>query len=103
VSWKAYSEAMFAALGSKKRPTSLPLGVAYAAAAAMTLWGRAIRSRERPPLTLYPVEQGSRDYHFSNAKARGLLGFEPRIFHEEGLAITARAYLKDRAGRGERK
>jgi nucleoside-diphosphate-sugar epimerase len=45
---------------------------------------------------MYPIEQGSSDYHFSNAKARELLGFEPKVFYEEGLARTARAYLEDK-------
>jgi nucleoside-diphosphate-sugar epimerase len=49
---------------------------------------------------MYPVEQGSTDYHFSNAKARALLGFEPKVFYEEGLALTAEAYLEERRARG---
>ena len=64
----------------------------------MTAAARAVSRPERPPLTLYTVEQGSRDYHFSNRKARELLGFEPRVFYEEGLARTARAYLENRRG-----
>jgi nucleoside-diphosphate-sugar epimerase len=65
----------------------------------MTLAARTVRSSVAPPLTMYRVEQGSRDYHFSNEKARALLGFEPRVFYEEGLVRTARAYLEDRARR----
>src|SRR5208337_748703 len=94
---KDYVRAMFAAVGSKKKPTSLPKGLAFAAAWLMTLGARAIRRRDPPPLTMYRVEQGSRNYHFSNEKARKLLGFEPRVFYEEGLALTAKAYLEDRA------
>jgi nucleoside-diphosphate-sugar epimerase len=48
------------------------------------------------------VDQGSQDYHFSNAKARELLGFEPKVFYREGLALTAQAYLADRATGGKR-
>jgi nucleoside-diphosphate-sugar epimerase len=99
VAWREYVRVMFAAVGTKKRPASLPKPLAFAAAALMTAAARALRAAEAPPLTLYRVEQGSRDYHFSNAKARELLGFEPRVFYEEGLVRTARAYLEDRARR----
>jgi nucleoside-diphosphate-sugar epimerase len=99
VPWKDYSRAMFAAVGSKKRPTRLPRPLAYAAAGAMTAAYAAVRSPKAPALTMYRVEQGSRNFHFSNAKARALLGFEPKIFYEEGLARTARAYLADRSAR----
>jgi nucleoside-diphosphate-sugar epimerase len=97
VAWRDYVRAMFASVGSKKKPTSLPKGFAFAVAWLMTLGARAIRRRDPPPLTMYRVEQGSRDYHFSNEKARRLLGFEPRVFYEEGLALTAKAYLEERA------
>jgi nucleoside-diphosphate-sugar epimerase len=97
VAWKDYVRAMFAAVGSLKRPTGLPKSLAFAAAWLMTLGARALRRPEAPPLTMYRVEQGSQDYHFSNGKARELLGFEPRVFYEEGLARTAKAYLEERA------
>jgi 2-alkyl-3-oxoalkanoate reductase len=103
VPWKDYAQVMFAAVGSKKRPTSLPSPLAYAAAGVMTAGAKAFGRREAPPLTMYRVEQGSQDYHFSNAKARTLLGFEPKVFYEEGLALTARAYLEERAERKGRK
>ena len=97
VAWKDYVRVMFAAVGSRKRPTSLPKAIAFTAATLMTIGARALGRTTAPPLTMYRVEQASRDYHFSNGKARGLLGFEPRVFFEEGLVLTARAYLEDRA------
>jgi sterol-4alpha-carboxylate 3-dehydrogenase (decarboxylating) len=102
VSWKDYARVMFEAVSSRKRPTSLPRPLAYAAARTMTAAAKALKLKRAPPLTLYRVEQGSQDYHFSNAKARALLGFEPKVFFEEGLALTAEAYLKERAVRGKR-
>ena len=83
------------AVGSKKRPVGTPKSLAYAAAWLMSTGARAIQRQTRPLLTLYPIEQASQDYHFSNEKARELLGFEPRVFHEEGLARTAKAYLQE--------
>ncbi len=98
VSWKDYVRVMFDAVGSKKRPVGTPKSLAYAAAWLMSTGARAVQRQTRPLLTLYPIEQASQDYHFSNEKARELLGFEPRVFHEEGLARTAKAYLQARAG-----
>jgi nucleoside-diphosphate-sugar epimerase len=100
VSWKDYSQAMFDALGSKKKPTRCPAPIAYAAAGLMTAAAKAARSKSAPPLTLYVVDQGSRNFHFSNAKARDLLGFEPTVFFEEGLKLTVKAYLEEREARG---
>jgi 2-alkyl-3-oxoalkanoate reductase len=101
VRWKDYAAAFYEAVGSRRGPRSLPRPLAYAAAAAMTAAARAARSRKRPLLTLYVVEQGSRDFHFSNEKARSLLGFEPRVFYEEGIALTANAYIREKAGAKE--
>jgi len=100
VAWKDYSRAMLDAVGSKARQLGLPRPLAYAAAGIMTMAAKAARSEARPTLTAYVVEQGSRNFHFSNSKARDLLGFEPKIFYQEGLAMTARAYLDERAARG---
>jgi len=99
VPWKDYVEVMFRAVGSTKRPTSLPVPLAYAAAGVMTSFAKLFRFRKAPPLTLYRVEQGSQNYHFSNEKARRLLGFEPKTFYREGLEITARAFLAERKNR----
>ena len=99
VPWRDYARIMFEAVGSRKRPTSLPRPLAYAAAGAMTAAARMFKAKRAPPLTMYRVEQGSQDYHFSNAKARALLGFEPKVYFEEGLALTAKAYLAERAAK----
>jgi 2-alkyl-3-oxoalkanoate reductase len=99
VRWKDYARALYSALDSKRRPVSLPRPLAYAAAAVLTGAAKAVRSGKRPLLTMYVVEQGSRNFHFSNEKARDLLGFEPRIFFEEGVVRTAEAYIRDRSSK----
>jgi nucleoside-diphosphate-sugar epimerase len=99
VSWRDYARVMFEAVGSRKRPVSMPKPIAYSAAAAMTGLAKALRSPKAPMLTMYRVVQGSHDYHFSNAKARELLGFSPKVFYEEGLQRTARSYMDARLKR----
>jgi 2-alkyl-3-oxoalkanoate reductase len=99
VAWRDYSLSMLDAVGSKRSPLGLPAPIAYAAAGFMTAAAKALRSSSRPPLTAYVVEQGAHNFHFSNEKARDLLGFKPTIFYEEGLKLTAAAYLEDRERR----
>jgi len=73
----------------------VPLPVARAA--AWTL-GRIVElfriptGPRMPPITRYRVDQQSYDFHFSIAKARGLLGYEPRVGLREGLGRAVAAY-----------
>jgi Nucleoside-diphosphate-sugar epimerases len=99
VSWRDFSMAMFSALGSRRRPVAMPVPIAYAAAGAMAAAKRLVRSEKAPPLTKYVVDQGAHNFHFSIATARSLLGFEPRVFFEEGIGRTAKAYLSELAAR----
>jgi Nucleoside-diphosphate-sugar epimerases len=99
VSWNDYSRAIFAAVESKGRPVGLPKGIAYAAAGVMSAAAKLARSATRPPITAYVVEQGAHNFHFSNEKARDLLGFKPTIFYEQGLKLTAAAFLEERGRR----
>jgi nucleoside-diphosphate-sugar epimerase len=99
VTWRDYSMTMLDSVGSKKRPLGLPKPIAYGVARIMTAAAKAVRSKKRPTLTSYVVEQGSQNFHFSNEKARDILGFKPTVFYEEGLVLTAKAYLADREKR----
>lgn len=103
VSWKEYCRVMYAAVGSTKKPLSLPTPLAALSARIMCLGAKLIGAGAPPPLTSYRVEQASQDYHFSNAKARRLIGFSPRVFYEEGLHRTAQAFLQERAGNGDKR
>jgi nucleoside-diphosphate-sugar epimerase len=99
VSWHDYSQALLDAAGSKRRPMGVPTPIAYAAAGIMTAAAKAVLSKKRPTLSFYVVDQGSQNFHFSNEKALDLLGFKPKIFYEEGLRLTAKAYFEERQKR----
>jgi nucleoside-diphosphate-sugar epimerase len=62
----------------------------------MGLGAKVLHTVKAPPLTRYRVEQAAHHYHFSNDKAKKVLGFEPKTFYEEGLGWTAEAFLRDR-------
>lgn len=44
--------------------------------------------RSFPPITRYRVDQLTNDYHFSNFKAKDLLGFNPRVDVYQGMERT---------------
>ena len=95
VSWRDYTKTMYEAIGSTKKPLSLPKTLAFTAAGLLSFGANIIHSSKAPPLTKYRVEQGSTNYHFSNEKARKILGFSPKVFYQEGLKRTAEAFLRD--------
>lgn len=96
VSWRDYSLSMYESIGSKKKPLSLPVPIAYATAALMGGVAALTRSNNAPPLTPYRVEQAASHYHFSNQKAARILGFKPTVYYQEGLRRTAESYLRMR-------
>lgn len=99
VSWKEYCRVMYEAVGSKKKPVGFPTPLAALSARIMCFGAKLLGVGKPPPLTSYRVDQASQDYHFSNSKARSLIGFSPEVFYEEGLRRTAEAFLKERAAK----
>jgi len=68
------------------RRVNVSLAVA-AAACAETLW-LPFGPRRRPPLTRYLARLMTRNLHFSCARARDVLGYQPATSFEEGLTET---------------
>ena len=103
VAWKDYAQrhvrrGRIAGRGRRACRSRSPIAAAW----LMTAAARALRKPRGRPSTMYRVEQGSHDYHFSNAKARELLGFEPKVFYEEGLARHGAGLLDARLKRRAR-
>jgi nucleoside-diphosphate-sugar epimerase len=96
VPWRDYTLTMFKAVGSKKRPLSIPVPLAFAAAGFMGGVATLARSSVAPLLTRYRVEQVASHYHFSNQKAYRILGFKPTVYYQEGLHRTAETFLRMR-------
>jgi nucleoside-diphosphate-sugar epimerase len=94
VSIRAFVDAMCDALGWKRPKSSVPLGVAKFAGAALEDLYRLVGARRGPPLTRYRIAYVAKDLHFSNARAKNELGWAPKIGLEEGLRRTAEWYLR---------
>ncbi|MBN1979498.1 MAG: NAD-dependent epimerase/dehydratase family protein [Anaerolineae bacterium] len=92
LTWRTYFEKLTAALGVPPPRISVSPALAYAAASMLESVHRLFHIRRRPPLTRYLVTHLSRDFHFSIAKARRDLGYEPRVGVDEAVRRTAEWY-----------
>jgi nucleoside-diphosphate-sugar epimerase len=82
------------ALGLPRVRRHVPFALAFAAALAMELLGRAVGQRWPPPLTRYAVALIGRSTRFRIDKARQELGWQPRIDPLDGLRQTLAWYLE---------
>jgi len=88
LTWDDYLRGVAMQLGLDLTYRRLPAWLAgTAAAAAEALW-LPFGPHRRPPLTRYLVRLMTRDLHFSSARARDVLGYQPPVPYEEGLART---------------
>jgi len=90
ITWREYIEAICRELGVTPPRLSVPGGPVYAAAALVESIWKAAGANDAPVITRYRIGQVRRDYHFSIAKARRLLGFEPKVNLDEAISRTVR-------------
>jgi nucleoside-diphosphate-sugar epimerase len=94
IDWKNFTNAFADALQIKRPTTSVPFALSYAAAWLMEMIWKSLRAKNPPPLTRYRICNGGRDYHFSIAKARRVLGFQPQVPFEEAERRTVEWYKR---------
>lgn len=98
ITWRRFVTDLALGLGCPAPKWSLPYGVAIATASGLErgyrLLRRATGVKTRPLLSRQAVHVLGRDQDFSNRKAREILGWEPRISYDEGLAATI-AWLRE--------
>ena len=92
VTWRQFTDDLAAGLGCPPARWSLPAPVAGSLAFTLEHGYRALRRRTgvgmRPLLSRQAVHVLGRHQHFSNAKLRATLGWEPRTGYPDGLAST---------------
>lgn len=98
ITWKSFLGDLAEGLGCAAPRWSVPYGVAYGGAFALEhgyrLLRRATGVKTRPLLSRQAVHVLGRDQDFSNRKARDVLGWEPRVSYEVGLAGTVEWLLE---------
>lgn len=92
ISLRAYLEAVCHALGTAPRFRSVPGSLARAAGWALERLWKLADSKTSPPINSYRTGLVSRDFHFSCALAKRLLGYKPVIELETGLRNTVAWY-----------
>lgn len=88
LSWRDFVTRAAAALGVEPNLSSQSAALAEPVAAALELCWLVTGARGAPPLTRYRVRTATKDLHFSNARARALLGWSPAVPLDEGLRRT---------------
>jgi ornithine--oxo-acid transaminase len=98
VTWKEFTSELAAGLGSPPPRWSMPYwmasGVGFSLEHGYRFLRRTVRLSTPPLLSRQAVHVMGRDQDFSNRKAREMLGWEPRVDYQTGLAATL-AWLRD--------
>lgn len=92
ISMRALMTAACEALDVAPRFGSVPALLARAGGWTLEMLWRLGRRPNPPPVHRYRVGIAARDFHFSCEKAKRMLGYQPRIPLDEGLARTASWY-----------
>ena len=71
---------------------NVPMWAARTLASAAEFASFVTGYRFRPPLTRYLASQLSHDFYFSPEKARRVLGFNPRVSWQDGIAASVDAF-----------
>ena len=96
ITWHEFNAALANHLGVKLPETSIPYGVAMAAAKVYYGVHRLLRIKSEPFLTPYRVNNGGRDYHFSIEKLRSHFNYNPAVGLDEALRRTVAWYKEYR-------
>jgi acetylornithine/succinyldiaminopimelate/putrescine aminotransferase/nucleoside-diphosphate-sugar epimerase len=98
VTWRQFTDHLAAGLGAGSARFSMPFAVANGVGAALEhsyrLVRRATNVRSPALLSRQAVHIMGTDQDFSNAKAREVLGWAPRVGYDRGMQTTV-AWLRD--------
>jgi nucleoside-diphosphate-sugar epimerase len=97
VDWRTFTERLADLLEVKRPRLSVPLWLGYPLAGTMEGLYALVRAKKPPLLTRYRILNGGRDYHFSIAKAKRVLGWTPKVNLDEALARSVAWYRASRA------
>ncbi len=92
VSWLELCEKIAEALGGPLRVKSYPFFIAYPVGLLSEVVGTLFNTNHGPRLTRYRIIRSSRDFHYSDERARRELGYAPDQRMDRHLAETVRWY-----------
>lgn len=85
LTWRELLTAIAVRVGAAPPHRAVPTPIAYAVGGLMEIAAKAIRSPKPPPMTRFVAGALGYDLSYTTAKARGVLGFEPRVTVRDGL------------------
>lgn len=94
IRWKEFISSVVHSFEVRERVMSFPVPVARAAGITLEAVFKLFRTRNPPPITDYRTALVSRDFHFSCAKAKKIMGYRPGVSFHEGLRRTVDWYRK---------
>jgi nucleoside-diphosphate-sugar epimerase len=92
--WRQYIEWMCADLGCPPPRLSVPHALVWPVAVLMEGFGKAVRMKESPLINTYRIRAVMKDSHYSTAKAKRLLDWQPTISTREGITRAIDWYSK---------
>jgi nucleoside-diphosphate-sugar epimerase len=94
IRWKEFISAVVHAFRMRERAISFPVPIARAAGISLEAIFKLFRIKKPPPITDYRTALVAKDFHFSCAKAKQVLGYMPAVRFSEGLERTVAWYRK---------
>jgi 2-alkyl-3-oxoalkanoate reductase len=88
VTWKEFLSTLAELLGTRLPRIHVPYRLLYAAASVLEVIWKRIGLKQAPPATRFGTRMLGSDWRYDVTKAKTLLGFQPKVFHREGLAKT---------------
>jgi nucleoside-diphosphate-sugar epimerase len=92
ICWHEFNTSLARHLGVKLPKTSIPYGIAMAAAQVYYRLHRLLGIKTEPFLTPYRINNGGKDYHFSIQKLKSHFGYTPKVGFEEAMKRTVDWY-----------
>ncbi|HLG34589.1 MAG TPA: NAD-dependent epimerase/dehydratase family protein, partial [Bacteroidia bacterium] len=92
ITWRTFTEMLAEAAGAPKPRLSIPFHTGYSLAYLLEMIYKTAGSSSAPLFTRYRMSNGGRDYFFSIAKAKNILGYTPKINLEEAISRTVNWY-----------
>lgn len=92
ICWHQFNTSLARHLEVELPKTSIPYGLALAAAKSYYTIHRLLGIKSEPFLTPYRINNGGKDYHFSIQKLKSHFGYTPAVDFEEAMQRTVKWY-----------